>query len=139
MSWSARIGRSTRYASLNDVPAHLLVEAAHGMPEQHKVLKRAKYGNRAVVIDGKRFDSKLEGRCYQELNLLWKSGQILWFVRQVKFELPGGVVYRADFLVVSKDGVEVIDATGFMTSVKANKLKQVKAAYGIEVAIWRGK
>lgn len=100
--------------------------------------KPRKYRNQPCLsADGKRFDSKLERDYYEQLLLRWKAGDILWFVRQVTFELSGGVDYRADFLVVTAGGVEVIDTTGVMTQVKANKLKQVKARYGIDVQIVR--
>lgn len=100
--------------------------------------KKLKYRNvPARSADGKRFDSKLERDYYEQLVLRWKAGDILWFVRQVPFELEGGVVYRADFLVVTAAGVEVVDTTGVMTRAKANKLKQVKARYGIEVQVVR--
>jgi hypothetical protein len=100
--------------------------------------KKSKYRNEPCLsADGKRFDSKLERDYYEQLLLRWKAGDILWFVRQVTFELEGGVDYRADFLVVSPGGAEVVDTTGLMTQVKANKLKQVKSRYGIEVKLVR--
>lgn len=101
--------------------------------------KPRKYRNEpAKSADDKRFDSKLERDYYEQLLLRWKAGEVLWFVRQVTFELEGGVKYRADFVeVLAAGGVEVIDTTGFMTPAKANKLKQMKARYGIEVQIVR--
>jgi hypothetical protein len=101
--------------------------------------KPRKYRNQpAMSVDGKRFDSKLERDYYQKLVLRWESGDVRWFTRQVPFELEGGVVYRTDFLVVTAAGeVEIVDTTGVMTQVKANKLKQVKARYGIEVKVVR--
>lgn len=100
--------------------------------------KPRKYRNvPAKSADDKRFDSKLERDYYERLLLRWKAGEVLWFVRQVTFELEGGVKYRADFVEVTAAGVEVIDTTGVMTPAKANKLKQMKARYGIEVKIVR--
>lgn len=101
--------------------------------------KPRKYRNvPAESADGKRFDSKLERDYYEQLLLRCKANEVLWFVRQVTFELEGGVEYRADFLVVLAMGdVEVIDTTGVMTQVKANKLKQMKARHGIEVKVVR--
>jgi hypothetical protein len=100
---------------------------------------KRKYRNEpAKSADDKRFDSKLERDYYERLLLRWKAGEVLWFVRQVSFELEGGVRYRADFVeVLTAGGVEVIDTTGFMTPAKANKLKQMKARYGIEVKVVR--
>lgn len=100
-------------------------------------VKPSKYRNKPVVIDGKRFASKLEGRCYEALKLRQSAGEVQWFIRQIPFELEGGVVYRADFLAVRHDGaVEVIDATGHLTPCKANKLRQVRARYGVDVHLW---
>jgi hypothetical protein len=100
--------------------------------------KQPKYRNqRCLSADGKRFDSKLERDYYEQLLLRWKAGDVLWFVRQVNFELEGGVRYRADFLVVTPLGVDVVDTTGVMTPAKRDKLKQMKARYGIEVQVVR--
>ena len=100
--------------------------------------KQPKYRNqRCLSADGKRFDSKLERDYYERLLLRWKAGDVLWFVRQVNFELEGGMKYRADFLVVTALGVDVVDTTGVMTPAKRDKLKQMKARYGIEVKVVR--
>lgn len=100
--------------------------------------KPRKYRNQpAMSADGKRFDSQLERDYYEQLVLRWKAGDILWFVRQVTFELEGGVKYRADFVVVTSTGVDVVDTTGVMTPAKRNKLKQMKARYGIDVRLVR--
>ena len=97
--------------------------------------KRSKYRN--VRSGG--FDSKLEGRCAAWLRFRQLAGDVRWYIRQTRFDLEGGVVYRADFLAVTAAGtIDVIDATGCMTPSKVNKLKQVKARYGIDVILWRG-
>lgn len=103
-----------------------------------KPAAKSKYKNTpSRSADGKRFDSKLECRYYEQLLLRWKAGEVLWFIRQVNFELEGGVVYRADFVEVTTGKVEVVDTTGVLTPAKANKLKQMKARYGIEVQLVR--
>lgn len=101
--------------------------------------KPSKYGNkRCQSADGTWFDSQLECAYYEQLLLRWQAGDVRWFTRQVSFELEGGVKYRCDFLVVPADGdVEIVDTTGVMTQTKANKLKQMKARYGIEVQVVR--
>ena len=96
-----------------------------------------KYFNVPTVQDGIRYDSKLEAQCALELDLLRRIGEILWFIRQVNFELEGGVRYRCDFLAMKPTGALVIDATGMMTQAKKNKLKQMKARYGITVMIYK--
>lgn len=67
---------SLRYASLRDVPAHLLRESAHGVAEQQKELKRAKYGNKIVFEDGHKFDSAFEAQRYRELKNSEMAGVI---------------------------------------------------------------
>lgn len=103
-----------------------------------------KYGAIRTEYNGIRYDSKLEARYAQALDNRWALPQndpsrILWYVRQTGFSLEGGVVYRADFLVALPVApyIQVIDATGVLTRVKLNKLKQVHARYGIVVLLYR--
>ena len=49
--------------------------------------KNSKYGNKKVVIDGIEFDSKKEGRYFQQLKLMERQGLIKDIRLQVKFEL----------------------------------------------------
>lgn len=101
--------------------------------------KPAKYRNTPTHIDGKRFSSKLEGRCYEWLKLRRVAGEVRWFIRQPRFELPGGVVYVADFLADTCSGTEVIDAKGRLLPDCKNKLKQMRECFGIEVILWTDK
>lgn len=131
--WKAAQGRINSLAASNGAP--MLAPTVH--PEPAK--KPRKYRNVPVVVDGIRFDSKLEARCYQEQLLRKAAGDIWLLLRQVPFPLEGGVVYRSDFFTVSRSGaVEVIDATGTLTPTKRDKLKQVYARYGIHVTVWKG-
>lgn len=100
--------------------------------------KASKYHSVPAVVDGKRFDSKLEARRYEALTLLWKAGEILWFLRQVPFDLPGGRKYRADFLIVWSDArVTVEDCKGFDSEMSKLKRDQVEAIYGITIELVR--
>ena len=106
---------------------------------EYKSQKRNKYHAKPTIVDGQRFDSKLESERYRELKNLWQMGAISWFTRQVPFQLPGGIVYRADFLVVSNHGeaqeVRVEDCKGFMSPVSKLKIAQVESIYGIKIDI----
>lgn len=100
--------------------------------------KRNKYGNRRVIVDGMAFDSQHEADYYFSTLLPWKQiGELKLLLRQVPFELPGGIKYIADFLTVDKDGeVTVIDAKSEATRKNRtyiNKRKQVKAIYGLDI------
>jgi Protein of unknown function (DUF1064) len=104
-----------------------------------------KFSAAAVVEDGMRFDSKLEVRRYLYWRNLWHAHAIAWFTRQVPFYLPGGIIWRADFVVCHLhdsiarerfgDAVTVEDCKGVMTRVSINKIKQVEAIYGFKVQI----
>lgn len=114
--------------------------STHEATTTAQVSKPTKYRNEKVVVDGIKFDSRLESRCYLEQKLRQAAGDLRYFLRQVPFPLEGGVVYRADFVCFPKAGhEEVIDATGRATPAKLNKLKQVKARYGVVVVLWSDK
>ena len=87
----------------------------------------SKYGAKKVTIDGITFDSKAEGRYYEHLQKLKKTGVVEYFEMQKVFTLLDrfahphtgrivrAVTYRADFEVYYTDGrVEVVDVKGFM-------------------------
>ena len=100
--------------------------------------KRQKYGNKRVEIDGIKFDSQHEANFYQELMLRVRAGELKTVCRQVKFDLPGGIVYVADFVTIRPDfTVEgVYDAKSEITRknrVYINKRKQMKACWGIDI------
>ncbi|MBR3741107.1 MAG: DUF1064 domain-containing protein [Clostridia bacterium] len=115
-----------------------MIQAAKIAEEAEKKVKRQKYGNRRVEVDGIKFDSQHEANVYQELMLRVRAGELKTVCRQVKFDLPGGIVYIADFVTIRPDmTVEgVYDAKSEATKqnrVYINKKKQVKACWGIEI------
>lgn len=91
---------------------------------------RHKYRAFPVEYDGIRFASKKEGAYYLNLKMLQKQGDILFFLRQVPFHLPGNTKYLLDFLVFWSDGtVRAIDTKGYKTSEYKLKKRQVEALY----------
>lgn len=101
--------------------------------------KRQKYGNRRVVVDGMKFDSQHEADYYfGQLMPRWMAKELKCVLRQVPFDLPGGIRYIADFVTILPDMTieAVIDAKSEATRknrVYLNKKKQVKAIWGIEI------
>ncbi len=88
--------------------------------------------------DGIKFSSKLEREYYNKLNLLKKAGEILFFLRQVPFDLPGGITYRLDFMVFYACGeVELVETKGYMTKDAQIKIKQVEDLYNVNIKIVR--
>lgn len=85
-------------------------------------------------LDGIKFASKKEARRYRELRLLEKSGELLFFLRQVPFHLPANVKYVCDFLCFWQDDtVTVEDVKGIKMPMYVLKKKQVEAIYPIEI------
>ena len=99
--------------------------------------KANKYGNQRTEIDGKKFDSKHEADVYQDLMLGCMAGELQVVLRQVSFDLPGGIRYVADFCTVDREGrFEVLDAKSEATRknrVYINKKKQMLSEWGIEI------
>jgi hypothetical protein len=104
---------------------------------RHKVGRRGhKYGAKATVVDGIRFDSKLEARHYERLVAGQKQGRIRMFLRQVPLHLPGGTKLVIDFLVFWEDGmVSFEDAKGMETDAFKTKRREVEQLYDIELTL----
>jgi len=104
--------------------------------------RRNKYGAKAEVVDGLRFDSGGEARRYEELCLLQVAGH----VRDLRIHVPYPIVvnetyvcrYEADFVyeLLDDDGRwrgVVEDCKGFRTDVYKLKAKLMLAVHGIEI------
>ena len=95
---------------------------------------RHKFHASPTMVDGIKFPSKREARRYQELVLAQRAGEVVFFLRQPRFDLPGSTKYYADFLVFWKDGsVTVEDTKGHKTSEYKLKKRQVEELYPIEI------
>lgn len=99
-----------------------------------KILKHKFHAVRTVK-DGRNFDSKLESRYYQVLKLRQAAGEVLFFLCQVPFQLPG-MKYVADFMVFLSDGtVDIVDVKGRDTPMSKAKRKAVEELYPVEIKI----
>lgn len=123
-------------------------------------MRRRKYGNTKIIVDGIQFDSKREAARYQELKLLERAGVISFLQRQTKFQLipdqhaPSNAVYTkgprkgqrkpgkllehecsyiADFCYIQNGETVVEDAKGYRTEVYRIKKKLMLERYGIQI------
>ncbi len=97
---------------------------------------RHKFRAISTKIDTIHFASKKEAKYYQELKLKQKAGEILFFLRQVPFYLPGNVQHRIDFMEFRADGtVHFIDTKGYDTPTGKMKRKIVESLYPIIIEI----
>lgn len=87
-----------------------------------------------TVSDGIKFASKREARRYEELKLMQKAGEVVFFLRQIPFYLPGNIKYVCDFQVFFKDGtVRFEDVKGMRTPQYKAKKRMVEALYPVEI------
>lgn len=140
---SAAWGKVARAAVPNFVMPSITV-MQRGEP-----IKRSKHGARKTYYDGQWFDSQLEARCYRDLKLREKAGEIRNLRRQVVFSLfmAGGEhygTYKADFVYDEYKADDSMDEWSRIVadsksehSAKFDKWQKVKklmrACHGIDV------
>ena len=122
------IGPGNKIISISSLPKGSITDP---MP---KAPGKSKYHAQRTEVDGITFDSKAEGKRWKALRMIQACGEIRCVCRQPEFLLPGGVKYRADFLIWWKDGrISVEDVKGVRTAAYIMKRKQMKACWGIEI------
>jgi dsDNA-binding SOS-regulon protein len=100
---------------------------------RHKFTKN-KFNAKPTEIDGIRFDSKKEAARYSQLKMLRSAGEVVMFLLQVPFILPGNTRYRVDFAVFWADGrVTFEDTKGRETETFKLKKRQVEALYPVTI------
>jgi len=98
--------------------------------------QRHKFGAVSCERDQKKFPSRLERRYYDQLKIRQASGEVVFFLRQVPFDVGGGVKYVCDFQVFLADGtVEFVDTKGRDTAMSIAKRKIVEDLYPVEIKI----
>ena len=100
-----------------------------------------KYHNSKTIVDGIKFDSRLEAQRYQHLRILEQAGVIQALTLQPEFELQPSfkkngktyrrIVYKADFSYYSvREGKVIIEDTkGYVTKEYALKKKLFEYRY----------
>ena len=94
-----------------------------------------KFNAKATSEDNIRFASKKEAIYYNELKLRVRAGEVVFFLRQVPFDIPAGV-HRIDFVEFLSNGeVEFIEVKGYDTPMGKLKRKQVEELYPIKIKV----
>jgi len=94
-----------------------------------------KFGAKRTSVKGIKFPSLLEARCYNVLNSMQESGKILFFLRQIPFDLPGNMKHFVDFLVFRENDILFIEAKGRDLAVGRNKRLQVEDLNNIDIHV----
>lgn len=97
---------------------------------------RHKYHAKRTEYDGRNYDSKAEARYARMLNMRVKAGEVLFYLWQVPFHLPGGTKYVVDFQEFHADGtVHFIDVKGVETEAFKIKKREVEALYPLKIEV----
>ncbi|MBO1515027.1 DUF1064 domain-containing protein [Metabacillus bambusae] len=105
-----------------------------------------KYGNKIVVVDNHKFDSKEEAKYYDQLKWLLQAKQIKSFKLQPKYLLQEAfkkngktfrkIEYIADFEIHNLDGsIEVVDVNGVETEAFKIKRKLFEMKYPYKLSL----
>lgn len=95
---------------------------------------RHKYHAIQKKVDGISFASKKEAKRYEDLKLLQRSGEVVFFLRQTPFHLPGNTKYVCDFTIFWSDGrVTFNEVKGYRTQNYLLKRKLVESLYPIKI------
>lgn len=98
--------------------------------------KKQKYNSKGTWHDGIFFRSQLECKRYCQLKMLFNAGEIAGFILQPEFILQEGnpdnraITYKADFLILNKDGTYTVEDTkGYESATWKRTYKQFKLRY----------
>ena len=101
---------------------------------------RSKYNAQKTIYNGVKFDSKKEANYCAKLDMLKKAtgnDKVISYELQPRYDIIVNEkkigFYKADFKVLYRNRVEVIDVKGFKTDVYKIKKKLVEAIYGIKI------
>ena len=96
-----------------------------------KAILKHKFNAKPQTIDNQRFASKKEAKRYLELKELRKSGEVVFFLTQVRFPIvETNAKYVCDFVVFWKDQtITVEDVKGLKTDVYKLKKKLIESEY----------
>lgn len=129
-----------------DAAALLLDQGLISRTEFEEIIREPgqnKYGARKVEIDGRKFDSRAEGRRYSELKILEQAREISGLKCQVRFPLDVNGMHIADYIADFQyyehlaDRPTVEDVKGYKKggayAIFSMKKKLMKAIYDIDV------
>ncbi len=95
-----------------------------------------KYHATPTETDGMKFASKLEAKHYKHLKWLKANGDIVFFLRQCPFHVPGNKKFVVDFVEFWADGnIRWVDCKGYETDMFKFKKALVEALYPITITV----
>lgn len=98
-----------------------------------KFKPRHKFGAIRCEADGIKFPSKLEREAYFTLKRLQENKHIVFFLRQVPFDIPTHKKHIVDYCVFTKDSVIFIECKGKDLPLGKLKRELVEHLYCIDI------
>lgn len=94
-------------------------------------MKRRKYGNKKITVNGVKFDSKLEHFCYGYLDLIGADFDFqkkIVLIDKFRFNNKGvrATTLTVDFVVRKNEYTYYVDTKGFATEVSKLKYKMLR-------------
>lgn len=124
--------------NINDFIDHVKNCGKEEKVQLNKKESKSKYGNVRAEYKDMRFDSQLEADYCKYLDNQ-NDDKLLYYLRQVPFHLPGGVIYRVDFMEVWNIAEDVLikytDTKGYMTAQSKMKIKMTESLYPVNINI----
>lgn len=95
---------------------------------------RHKFNAIRTTVDDISFSSKKESEYYRMLKLRQMSGEVLFFLRQVRFDLEAGLRYTVDFMEFHADGnIHFVEVKGMRSKDYIMRKKLVESQYPIKI------
>lgn len=67
--------------------------------------------------------------------MLQKAGEVLFFLRQIPFDIPGGR-YVSDYMIFYSNGdIDIVDVKGMDTPLSKLKRKAVEEIYPVQIKV----
>lgn len=83
---------------------------------------------------GRKYPSKKQAQYAQELELRIKAGEVLFYLEEVPFRLPGGIIYRLDFMEFWANGeVHLVETKGMKTRDYLIKKRMVETLFPVSI------
>lgn len=103
--------------------------------------QKHKFNAKSCESDEIKFSSKAERSYYHKLKFLQQTGEVIFFLMQVPFRLPGQIVYRLDFMEfwapIGDEPGNIIftEVKGYMNPLAKLKISQCEELYNIHINI----
>lgn len=95
-----------------------------------------KYKAIRTEYKGMKFPSKKEANYCMGLEIAKQAGELVFYLRQVRFDLPGNTYAYIDFQEFWANGdIKFVDTKGYDTTVSKLKRKQIEDLYPVKIEV----